>query len=176
MSIFFKEKTLSELKCGFSSISLHYIWRNPVFWQYRLHTSPQSCKVHFNATIPNPNDLWLLLFSGMSDEFRKFLEMGLNSLLVHQFLSTNMGAVVIFQKIVLNSNSIQSWMLSWCGNRKHCAWESISDFCFPGIFVFRLKHPSIFRRENCTLPPNQMLFRWLWWGSQIITLFWRFIL
>lgn len=131
-------------RSGFSSISLHSIWRNPVFWQYCLHTSPQSCKVHFNATIPNPNDLWLLLFSGVSDEFRKFLEMGLNGLLVLQFLSTNMGVVVIFQKIVLNSNSIQSWMLRWCGNRKHCwAWGSVSDFYFPGIFVFCLKHPKV---------------------------------
>jgi len=58
----------------------------------------------------------------------KFLSLSLNSLLAHQLLSTNMGVVIISQKIVLNK--VQSQMLRCSDSRKHhCAWEEFVPEC-----------------------------------------------
>lgn len=139
----------------FSPIALPYIWRNPVSCQYCPHTSAQLCKVHFNVTVPNSNDPWLLLFVGVRNEFGKFPEVGLNSLLAHQLLSTNIVVVIISQNIVLNR--VQSQFLRCCDSRKHhCAcknfvleslWLLVSRY-----FCIQLKTSQslIFRMENCT--------------------------
>lgn len=161
----------------FSSISLPYEGKSIslpfeeiLAWQYCPHTFPQFCKVYFNVTVPNPNDLWLLLFVGVSNEFGHFLEAGLNRLLAHQLLSINMGVVIISQKIVLNR--VQPQMLRCCDSRKHRGWEKFVPEClwllFCRYFCIQLKTSQslIFRMENCTQSPDQILLTWLMLGTQ----------
>lgn len=136
--IVFREEALPVQKMWFTSIFLSHIWSNIVPWQSCSYNSLHFCNVHFNVTKAEIS-IWLFLFVGMSSEFGKLPEVGLNDLLAHQLLSTNIGVVMISQKIVLYRVQLQ--MLRCCDSRKYyCVWEG-----FVLTFIYQI---SLCSAEN----------------------------
>lgn len=102
----------------------------------------------------------------MSSEFGQLLEVGLNDLLAHQLLSTDMR-VVISQKIVLLGYNYKCSDAVIVENRtvygKGLFWLSFIRYLF---IQLKISQSLIFRMENCSHSFDQILLRWLMLSTQ----------